>query len=127
MNTSPTMLSNLIKELTETLKTHGDIPVAIQGYANVYVSPEPYYYDGGAMLPLGLSKNGGVNWEKSRNHGKKYPTICHLNCLEPDENDSVNGEDLPTTAEFDLVINDGEKLTALCELQEQKIKKGWRK
>lgn len=127
MNKRPTMLLDLIGELNKVLETQGNVPVAINGYSFVYVSPEPFYYDGGAMLPMGESPNGGINWLKSRNLGKTYPTICHLNAVEPDGNDVVNGEILPTTEEYKEALDKNKGLEELCIFQEEQIKKGWNK
>lgn len=92
----PTTAKELILKLQEIVDTAGDIPVSINGCAQISVEHLPYYYDGGYIYPVSKNKEKSPyykgHFKSGSNIAKKYPERIRLSPQEPDNHyASVNG------------------------------------
>ena len=69
-----TPISELIKELEEIKKNHGDIPVCYNGSSPVYTDVREYYYDGGYYLKDATNIQNYIS-SRSRTADDKYTCI----------------------------------------------------
>lgn len=82
-------ISDLIKQLQETMVKSGDIEVVVNGNDfttnAIYLDITPYYYDGGVTLkdPSFKGKYHCNRWLKSRKHPELGDRYLHIRCDEP--------------------------------------------
>lgn len=100
----PSMLSALIKDLQTILDEQGDMPVACHSprglmCAKIEVNTEPYYWDGGILLPTIDTSYHCKAWVRSRT-SKAYPVYAFIDtdapapptrATPPREGDTIDG------------------------------------
>ncbi len=119
-----TKISDLIKELEEIQKSHGDIPVCTSGdygwTASVYSDVQPYYYDGGYYVQDGMGQNGEPNFISSRrmdlndSKNKDLSYVVKLKSFYLDYDTNINGKTIRD-------INPGE-FVFLDEIEQKTLK-----
>lgn len=107
----PTLASELIKQLQVLIDKHGDLPVAAQGgdyyTSRVSCKLEPYYYDGGYLIPCDPPGYACNHWAESRRIvGTEIPNkFIRIRAGYPsDENDTINGSKIKSTLEEGVEI-----------------------
>jgi len=91
----PSMLSDVIRQLQAILARDGDMPVAVSGseyrVAAVYAYVEPYYYDGGYIMPAEQTGEHPRTWTHST-IAKPHAVYVRIRTGEPEPWDEGDPE-----------------------------------